>query len=118
MPMRKSRDVPTEFATPPPVPVRKEQFLELDFRVMTALYGGGAEAGQNDLEDPFRIPSIRGQLRFWWRATIGGQYEDADRLREAESKIWGSTEHASRVRLRILQADRGTERPAAAMGPD
>jgi CRISPR-associated protein Cmr1 len=85
---------------------------------MTALYGGGAEAGQNDAEDPFRIPSIRGQLRFWWRATIGGRYQDEGRLREAEAAIWGSTEQASRVRLRMLYADRGSERPAAGLGPD
>jgi CRISPR-associated protein Cmr1 len=85
---------------------------------MTALYGGGAEAGSNDAGDPFRIPGIRGQLRFWWRATIGGQYDEVSRLREAEAAIWGSTEQASRVRLRILSAVRGTERSAAGPGPD
>ena len=116
--MRTRREIPSQFATPPAVPVRKEKFLELDLRVMTALYGGGAEAGHNDVEDPFRIPSIRGQLRFWWRATIGGRYQDESKLREAEAAIWGSTEQASRVRLRMLYADRGSERVAAGLGAD
>ena len=85
---------------------------------MTALYGGGAEAGQSDADDPFRIPSIRGQLRFWWRASIGGKCRDADELRKTEAGIWGSTEQASQVRLRILHAERGTERPATWQGSD
>jgi len=85
---------------------------------MTALYGGGVVAGENDIEDPFRVPSIRGQLRFWWRATAGGRCESVDELRREEEQLWGSTEHASRVRLRILNADRGSGRLAAGPGPD
>jgi CRISPR-associated protein Cmr1 len=99
-------------------PTRRDQFLELDFSVMTALYGGGAEAGKNDVEDPFRVPSIRGHLRFWWRATIGGRFTDVESLRNAEAKVWGDTDQASGVRIRVLHADRGTERPAACTGPD
>ena len=114
----KKRIVPDELARPPEVPVRTERLLELDVRVMTALYGGGAAARINDGDDPFRIPSIRGQLRFWWRATIGGQYADEVTLRAAEAAVWGDTERASRVRLRMISADRGTERLAEAAGAD
>ncbi len=111
------RDISAKYSIPPELPQRKESYLDLEFRVMTALYGGGAEAGHNDVEDPFRIPAIRGQLRFWWRATAGAQYANPDDLRKAEAAIWGSTELASKVRLRMLFADRGTERAAAGMGP-
>ena len=116
--MRSHRSIPSQFATPPAAPTRREQFLELDFSVMTALYGGGAEAGKNDVEDPFRVPSIRGHLRFWWRATIGGRFTDVESLRRAEAKVWGDTDQASGVRIRVLHADRGTERPAASIGSD
>jgi CRISPR type III-B/RAMP module RAMP protein Cmr1 len=111
------REVPAKYSTPPELPQRKDSYLDLEFRVMTALYGGGAQAGHNEVEDPFRIPSIRGQLRFWWRATAGAQYTAFEDLRKAEAAIWGSTEQASKVRLRMLSADRGTERAAAGMGP-
>ena len=97
--MRSHRSIPSQFATPPAAPTRREQFLELDFSVMTALYGGGAEAGKNDVEDPFRVPSIRGHLRFWWRATIGGRFTDVESLRRAEAKVWGDTDQASGVRV-------------------
>jgi CRISPR-associated protein Cmr1 len=34
---------------------------------------------------------VRGQLRFWWRATRGGQFNgDLEAMRKAENAIWGS----------------------------
>ncbi len=38
------------------------------YQLITPLFGGGAEAGKNDLTMPINGKSIRGQLRFWWRA--------------------------------------------------
>ncbi len=109
---------PAPFAAPPPVPLRPEHVLNLDFQVTTALYGGGPEAGINDPLDPFRVPGIRGHLRFWWRAAVGARCPSVAPLREEESRIWGSTDHRSLVSIRVLAADRGTERDAAAIAPD
>lgn len=36
-------------------------------RLETPMYGGGAVAGEADPERPVRVPSVRGNLRFWWR---------------------------------------------------
>jgi CRISPR/Cas system CMR-associated protein Cmr1 (group 7 of RAMP superfamily) len=45
--------------------------VDLSVRIVTALYGGGVEAGMIDTLTPFRAPSVRGHLRYWWRATCG-----------------------------------------------
>jgi CRISPR-associated protein Cmr1 len=112
------RPIPKDFQVPPALPLRSGLSLELDVNVATVLYGGGAEAGRNDSFDPFRIPSIRGQLRFWWRATRGGAFENSEELRAAEAQIWGDTVQASAVKLRILSAQPGVEKPAARPRPD
>ena len=112
------RLLPEEFHSPPALPRRLDLSLQLDVSVTTAMYGGGAEARRNDNFDPFRVPSIRGHLRFWRRATRGGIYSNSKQLRDAESKIWGATDIAPQVKLRILSARPGVEKPAANPRPD
>lgn len=58
--------------------------------VVTPLFGGGPDAGVNDPIQAVRVPSIRGHLRFWWRATRGLDYTAASRLRGREREIWGA----------------------------
>jgi CRISPR-associated protein Cmr1 len=66
-----------------------------EIELISPVYGGGAEPGRFDEDRPFRGPAIRGQLRFWWRATQGaalvrpGSREDYGRLRACEAAIWG-----------------------------
>jgi len=71
----------------------EERVYEIE--LITPMYGGGVEAGVNEQERPIRVPSIRGQLRFWWRATRGTAFASLQELREREAAIWGSTEKAS-----------------------
>ena len=112
------RPLPEGFQDPPALPLRSGLISDLDANVATVLCGGGAEAGRNDPFDPFRIPSIRGHLRFWWRATRGGACADAVELRKVEAQIWGDTERASPVKFRILNAKPGVEKRAAQPRPD
>ena len=63
--------------------------LRLELRVVTPILGGGVKARTLDEVDVIRAPSIRGQLRFWWRALYGHGYETPEALYDAESKIWG-----------------------------
>lgn len=62
-------------------------------------------AGANPLAAPeFRTASIKGALRFWWRARFGHQY--SNELAERESSLWGAAAEegdsaASRVRLTV-----------------
>lgn len=62
---------------------------EIPLEVVTPLYGGGAQARHADEQSPVRVPSIRGQLRFWWRALFGGVYGGATSLYERERALFG-----------------------------
>ncbi|HND31373.1 MAG TPA: type III-B CRISPR module RAMP protein Cmr1 [Myxococcota bacterium] len=55
--------------------------------LLTPLYKGGANPEKADPNVPFRGPSIRGQLRFWWRAT--SEITDLEQLRAAERELFG-----------------------------
>lgn len=59
------------------------------YDVITPIFGGGAVKQQND-PHIIRGSSIRGHLRFWWRATRGGAFNgDLDAMRAREMAIWG-----------------------------
>ena len=72
-----------------------------DISLITPLFGGGVETKVPDPVTVIRGSSIRGQLRFWWRATRGREYSTVKALKDAESAIWGDTENASRVRIDV-----------------
>ena len=74
---------------------------EFDIHVVTPLFGGGVEAGKNDPITLIRGSSIRGHLRFWWRATRGAAFETWQDLKKAEEAIWGSSEQASPVSIQV-----------------
>ncbi len=78
-------------------------YVRADYRLklITPMFGGGAVAGQPDTNFPVRASSIRGHLRFWWRATRGAECKDAAELRTREAQIWGSTEIPSPVQVSV-----------------
>lgn len=57
-------------------------------------------------DDPsvgLRVASIRGAMRFWFRALAGTVYgSNVPALARAEQKVFGSTERAAPVRLRLV----------------
>jgi len=67
--------------------------------VITPLVGGSAEPGVNGESLLVRPSSVRGHLRFWWRATRGSQIETTEELYRRESEIFGNTETPSRVKI-------------------
>ena len=73
----------------------REPFLRLDIDVTTPLFGGGAEAGVPDGDSPVRASSVRGNLRFWWRALYGAACADSAELFRAEAALWGQTSRAN-----------------------
>lgn len=61
------------------------------YKLITPLFGGGVSPMECDPVTIIRGTEIRGHLRFWWRATRGGQYNsDSSKMKEAEAKIWGA----------------------------
>ncbi|MDR3020657.1 MAG: type III-B CRISPR module RAMP protein Cmr1 [Treponema sp.] len=61
-----------------------------EIKVITPIYGGWAQTGKYDEDNIIRAFSVRGNLRFWWRATRGARFKEYKKLFEEESKIWGS----------------------------
>src|SRR5262245_19615123 len=71
-----------------------------EYELMTPLFGGGVETQHADPVTIVRATEVRGQLRFWWRATRGGQFgEDLAKMKKAEDTLWGSTSQASQVQV-------------------
>jgi CRISPR-associated protein Cmr1 len=72
--------------------------LQLTCEVITPLFC----AGINQQQPEIRPPSIRGAMRFWYRALVGRLVrDDVNKLREVESRIFGTTERASAVKVRV-----------------
>lgn len=74
---------------------------EYEISVVTPLFGGGVEAGTLDETLPIRGTSIRGQLRHWWRATIGHRLDD--RMWQREEEVFGSTDFPSPLSVTVLE---------------
>lgn len=83
----------------PAPPQTNQQTYEIE--LITPMFGGGVIAREIDTNFPIRATSIRGQLQFWWRATVGGRYSSRDELRAAQSVLWGDTSNASRIQVRV-----------------
>ncbi|MBO0797221.1 MAG: type III-B CRISPR module RAMP protein Cmr1 [Blastocatellia bacterium] len=62
-----------------------------EYELITPLFGGGVEPGNADPVTTIRATEIRGHLRFWWRATRCGQFDEKlENMKEAENKLWGA----------------------------
>ncbi|GHV28328.1 type III-B CRISPR module RAMP protein Cmr1 [Synergistales bacterium] len=90
-----------------------EERIEHTFgiQLITPMYGGGARTGVNDPDFPVRPASVRGQLRFWWRATRGAKFETVKELHKRESEIWGKTDTPSSVVVRVKPSEWKERRP-------
>jgi CRISPR-associated protein Cmr1 len=79
---------------PPPdvTPIKKENVITQvrEYQLITPLFGGGVTPGEYDPVTIIRGTEIRGQLRFWWRATRAGRFKDTAELKRAEDQIWGA----------------------------
>lgn len=70
---------------------------EYECEVVTPLFLGGADPKKAEM----RIPSIKGALRFWWRAQYDN--EDLKKMAVKEANIFGSTEKKSSVSMRLYE---------------
>ncbi|MBX5459388.1 MAG: type III-B CRISPR module RAMP protein Cmr1, partial [Thermogemmatispora sp.] len=63
-----------------------------DIKVITPLFLAGA----NQAEVELRPPSLRGPLRYWYRALIGGIVGgNLAEVRRRETEVFGSAEYGS-----------------------
>ncbi len=87
-----------------PAPIRRARRGEpardsfsVELETVTPILGGAVEPRTIDDIDVIRAPTIRGHLRFWWRALYGTQKTPRE-LFEAESAFWGSAADDNRGR--------------------
>ena len=81
------------------------------YRLVTPLFGGGVMPRENDPSKLIRETSVRGQLRFWWRAmrasgTIG-------KIKAREDEIFGSggeNARQSKLFVKVRVTNSGNER--------
>ncbi|GIQ67002.1 hypothetical protein PACILC2_55700 [Paenibacillus cisolokensis] len=70
-----------------------------EIQTVTPMIGGSSTPGKVNEKEPVRSASIRGHLRFWWRATRGAAFAEVSDLRRREAEIFGDTETPSRVKI-------------------
>lgn len=75
---------------PPPLPAARSDAarIQVELELVTPVLGGGPVARELDLVDLIRVPTIRGHLRFWWRA-LDRRARSADELFADERALWG-----------------------------
>jgi CRISPR-associated protein Cmr1 len=77
------------------------------YEFLTPVFGGGVEVQDHrkpfDPRTPIRVASVRGQLRFWWRACNPRCCTTIDDLRAKEAAVFGSTEQASALAISVTQ---------------
>jgi CRISPR-associated protein Cmr1 len=66
--------------------------LRVRLEVVTPILGGSHQTRAIDNVDVIRGPSVRGHLRFWWRALYASQCLSAEALFQRESALWGRAE--------------------------
>jgi CRISPR-associated protein Cmr1 len=89
----------------------------LRVKAITPVLGGGVESFVPDDIDGVRVPSIRGALRWWWRATQ--PHLELAELREREKELWGGVgidandnATSSRVHLNAKLIQKSDSEPA------
>jgi CRISPR-associated protein Cmr1 len=98
--MRSIAGFPTFIPSPALTGVTKEYRLE----TITPAFGAGVETRIPDESTPVRGTSVRGHLRFWWRATRGRQFKNFEQLRREEFRIWGDTESPSKIDVEVFDS--------------
>lgn len=88
------------------LPVLKQSEIiskSYEFTLITPMFGGDVDSFVINQKTPVRSPSIKGQLRFWWR-TMQGE-TDKNKLLEKEAVVWGgclaSEKRQSEVRVSV-----------------
>ena len=74
---------------------KNREKLNFQCEVITPMFISGANPNEVEL----RAPSIKGALRFWWRALYGNRFSSMEKMRKEESEIFGSTEKKSNVKI-------------------
>jgi CRISPR-associated protein Cmr1 len=77
--------------------------ISVRVEVVTPILGGSTQTRGVDEVDIMRAATVRGHLRFWWRALYAAQHPRASVLYAGESAIWGhaATDEGGRSAVQI-----------------
>jgi CRISPR-associated protein Cmr1 len=79
--------------------------FSVSLQVVTPILGGSSQPREIDRVEVIRPATIRGHLRFWWRALHGHRFATAAELYREESALWGRAADEeggrSQVELRV-----------------
>jgi CRISPR-associated protein Cmr1 len=77
--------------------------ISVRVEVVTPILGGGFQTRTADEIDVIRAATVRGHLRFWWRALRGHEFGSPADLHAAESALWGcpATDEGGRSAVEI-----------------
>ncbi|MBZ4423276.1 type III-B CRISPR module RAMP protein Cmr1 [Myxococcus sp. RHSTA-1-4] len=92
------------------------QSLTLELKTVTPILGGGPVTRRLPEVDIIRVPTLRGHLRFWWRALYGHAFTaegepGRQELARRERELWGGMGQGgegarrSQVELRVFGID-------------
>lgn len=97
---------PSPPSSPTSVTRKAQAIEERRYRFTTYVFGGGVRVREHekhgDPVTPVRGASIRGQLRFWWRACNPSGCHTVEELRQREGEIWGTTSQPSKVEVTVV----------------
>ncbi|MFE8601694.1 type III-B CRISPR module RAMP protein Cmr1 [Archangium violaceum] len=77
------------------------QSLRVRLKTITPILGGSSAPRELDELDPIRVPTIRGHLRFWWRALHGHECATSKELARRERELWGGMGNDAGTRSRV-----------------
>lgn len=76
---------------PPALPATGDvDRIEVEVELITPMFGGGVEPRTADPQGWLRPASVKGQLRFWWRALYAPSFTSIKELWQAEGRLFGS----------------------------
>jgi CRISPR-associated protein Cmr1 len=80
--------------------------ISIRAEIVTPILGGTTQTRAVDDVDIIRTATVRGHIRFWWRALYAAEHPSASALYARESEIWGraATDEGGRsaVEIRIV----------------
>lgn len=83
--------------------------ITVELATITWVFGGSANPREVDPQRPIRVSTIRGHLRFWWRALYARDYASDAEMFVAEEAIFGSATQPGAVRITVDLLDKGTQ---------
>lgn len=109
------KDLPDGFELPKPSTGNRRggglrKRFDVHLKTVTPIFGGAARTRTCDEVDVVRVPTIRGHLRFWWRALHAHRFSNSGALYGEEARIWGRAGDAAgggrssvEVRVKVLK---------------